>query len=152
MGDNGKKRKAGLNDRQLRFVQCYSGNASEAARMAGYKQPGMVGNRLMKKDKIRAAIGKRELSRTKADIKTREERQEFWSKMMVEAKRDADRLKASELLGKSQADFTEKILVGGLEQTLREIPDDEIDNRIRQLESQEAALRLEMGKGQEAVN
>jgi hypothetical protein len=41
--------------------------------------------------------------------KTREERLQFWSDMMDGAERESDKLKASELLGKASADFTEKV-------------------------------------------
>jgi hypothetical protein len=51
---------AGLNPKQAVFVAAYIGeakhNATEAARIAGYKQPGMHGHRLMKNDEIQTAI------------------------------------------------------------------------------------------------
>ncbi len=56
-----------------------------------------------------------------ADIKvesvaTRQKRQEFWTKTMKDDKSNmSDRLRASELLGKSEADFTENINTGDLE-------------------------------------
>lgn len=40
-------------------------------------------------------------------VKSRESRKEFWSRMMDTAERDGDRLKASELLGRSEADFVD---------------------------------------------
>lgn len=49
----------------------------------------------------------------KVDLKNRTKRQEFWSFMMETAERDTDRLKASELLGRSEADFTDKHQFGG---------------------------------------
>lgn len=49
-----------LNPKQAVFVAAYIGvakkNATEAARIAGYKQPGMHGSRLMKNDEIIATI------------------------------------------------------------------------------------------------
>jgi len=39
--------------------------------------------------------------------KTKEERQKFWSEVMENAPSDKDRLRASELLGKSEGDFSE---------------------------------------------
>jgi hypothetical protein len=41
--------------------------------------------------------------------KSRKERLEFWSDMMDNAAKESDKLKASELLGKASADFTEKV-------------------------------------------
>lgn len=59
-----------LNLQQERFVAAYigkaNGNATEAARIAGYKQPGMHGSRLMKNDEINAAIAE-----YRAEIKAR---------------------------------------------------------------------------------
>jgi hypothetical protein len=43
------------------------------------------------------------------EAKNKEERKKWWSKMMDTAEKDCDRLKASELLGKSEADFTDKM-------------------------------------------
>lgn len=56
--------------------------------------------------------------------KDRDERKQFWSEMMDTADRSSDRLKASELLGRSEADFTDKIGVGALDSDgeLKEIP------------------------------
>lgn len=51
---------ASLNPKQQIFVSAYIGaakhSATEAARLAGYKQPGMHGSRLMKNDDIQTAI------------------------------------------------------------------------------------------------
>ena len=41
--------------------------------------------------------------------KTRKERIQFWSDIMDGADKVSDKLKASELLGKASADFTEKV-------------------------------------------
>lgn len=113
-----------LTAKQQRFVDAYSGNATEAARLAGYAGSaevlGQVGAENLKKPQIAAAIAKRESKVTKKLIATREQRQEFWSRVMLgptdgEPKtlddlcEMKDRLKASELLGKSEADFTEKL-------------------------------------------
>jgi len=149
------KGKKGLNDRQLRFVQVYNGNATEAAKKAGYspKTAYSQGQRLLKKDEIRSAIGIREVRASIRSIMTREERQEFWSKVANnEQESMKERLKASELLGRSQADFTDKVLVGGLEATLKDLDDEEIDRRIGQLDSQAAAVCAQMGKGQETMH
>jgi len=102
-----------LTTKQQRFVDIYDGNATDAARKAGYKGNGntlgQVGDENLKKPEIAKAIRARENQRNKKHIKTREERQEFWSEMMEASERDGDKLKASELLGRSEADFTEKL-------------------------------------------
>lgn len=106
-----------LSERERRFVEAYmgpaAGNATEAARLAGYsaKTAGSQGSRLLKKANIRQALQ----TRVEADPKVadRAARQEFWSKVMEGRGKFAkvpwrDRLKASELLGKSQGDFIER--------------------------------------------
>ena len=152
-----KKKKASkkkeLTPKQKRFIECYDGNATQAALKAGYsaKTVHVQGPRLLANVRIREEIEKRESKAAASGIATREDRQKFWSDMMVSGERAADRLKASELLGKSQADFTDKVLVGGLEQTLQELDDNELNRRIRQLESAQAALRLEVGESPETL-
>ena len=96
-----------------RFIDFYDGNATEAARKAGYKGNDntlkQVGSENLAKPYISSAIKNREEKRSKSTIMSREERQEFWTKMALNSKKkDSDRLKASELLGRSEADFTDK--------------------------------------------
>lgn len=100
-----------LTIKQKRFVEAYTGNATRAALEAGYSQKTAyaIGQENLKKPIIAQAIKKREDKRLGKHIATREERQRFWSKMMENADRDGDKLKASELLGRSEADFTDKI-------------------------------------------
>ena len=98
--------------KQQRFIDFYDGNATEAARKAGYKGNDntlkQVGSENLAKPYISSAIKNREEKRSKSTIMSREERQEFWTKMALNSKKkDSDRLKASELLGRSEADFTD---------------------------------------------
>ena len=102
-----------LTTKQQRFVDFYDGNGTEACRKAGYKGDdnslGAQANRLLRNVKIKEAIKQREEKRTRKDIATREERQKFWTGMMNdEEATETARLRASELLGKSEADFVEK--------------------------------------------
>lgn len=108
---------ATLTERERRFVECYmgeaAGNATKAARLAGYANSTAEkqASRLLGKVGVRRAIDER----TKSDpaVWTREQRQRFWTDVARGAGRFAkasvrDRLKASELLGRSQADFVER--------------------------------------------
>jgi len=142
------KRERNLTTRQLRFVAFYDGNASEAARKAGYKgKPHtveVIGYQNMKNPRIIEAIQKREEKRNAEDIASREERQEFWTRIirgeelqekLVRGKNHKrkrvrvlpsmnERLKASELLGRSECDFTDKNILEGaltLEDKLRKL-------------------------------
>lgn len=108
---------AKLTEKQRRFVEAYmgkaAGNATEAARIAGYKGTDntlkSVGNENLNKPDVAAAIAERQ--NNDPLIATREDRQRFWTRVMNGDERDArmsDRLKASELLGKASADFVER--------------------------------------------
>lgn len=106
-----------LTEKQRRFVEAYmgeaAGNSTKAARLAGYKGSentlkSIASENLTKPDII-AAIDERVNSDPK--IATRKERQAFWTKVMKGEEPGAemkDRLKASELLGKSHADFVDR--------------------------------------------
>lgn len=117
-----------LNSREQKFVHVYEGNGADAAKAAGYLGVGhslaVQGSRLLRKPEIRMAISKRTEADVERHILSREERQELWSRIALDETQDAaDRLKALELLGKSQADFTEKLEVKGeltLPQLVRE--------------------------------
>lgn len=107
-----------LNARQQAFVDCYAGNATDAARKAGYTGSdavlGVTGHNLLKNPKVSAAIKARQAAPRALRIATREERQAFWTETLLDEKqRMADRLKAAELLGRSEADFTEKLIMKG---------------------------------------
>lgn len=101
-----------LTTKQQRFVDFYDGNATEAARKAGYRgnesSLSSIGEQNLRKLEIKKAIQKREEKRNKLLIADREERQQFWTDGMRDTKADRkDRQKDSELLGRSEADFTD---------------------------------------------
>lgn len=98
-----------LTAKQKKFVEAYCGNATDAARQAGYKQPEAIGFENLRKPQIKAAIETRDAGSKKKRIASREDRQNFWSQTMDDPELDLkDRLRASELLGKSNADFIER--------------------------------------------
>lgn len=103
-----------LTTKQQRFIQAYTGNATEAAVMAGYseKTARSAGQRLLTNVDIQSAIRSREEERRAVLIADRESRQAFWSAIMRDENEPmAVRLKASELLAKSEGDFLEKVAV-----------------------------------------
>lgn len=107
-----------LTSKQKKFVASYTGNATEAARLAGYSGTdatlAQVGSENLRKPEIAAAIDARETRQTGKLIATREERQAFWTAVLLDVSEAmAMRLKASELLGKSQADFLDRVEVTG---------------------------------------
>jgi phage terminase small subunit len=100
-----------LTIRQQRFVALYQGNATEAAIQAGYsaKTARSIGQRLLTNVDIQEAIQTREKKAMRTHIADREQRQEFWTAAMQDTEQAMrDRLKASELLGRSAGDFLER--------------------------------------------
>lgn len=116
-----------LTPRQQAFVDAYDGNGVTAARKAGYTGSDAAlatsASRLLRHAEVSAAIKRRNVVVEKARsqaieqagrIATRAERQALWTQVMENTKeRTIDRLRAAELLGRSEADFTEKVLVQG---------------------------------------
>lgn len=101
-----------LTARQQAFVDAYAGNATAAALAAGYseKSARVQGRRLITKDNVAKAIKAREAQRLAPTIATRKERQEFWTAVVRdEEEQMKNRLKAAELLGKSEGDFLERV-------------------------------------------
>lgn len=127
-----------LSPKHRTFVEAYDGDVVEAARIAGFNGAEQYlrqkGNELLRDPLILDAIKSRSryIASTKKAIATREERQEFWTNLMFNkdpnaAKGGFDkngnplpedytpevpisaRLKASELLGKSEGDFVDRL-------------------------------------------
>jgi len=119
----------GLTEKQRRFVEAYAangGNATKAAETAGYKKPHPQGAQTLRIVTVQQAIEALRESTTKKSIATREQRQEFWTRVMLgeetiedpetgkkQPHRMSDRLKAAELLAKAQGDFIERREVTG---------------------------------------
>lgn len=110
-----------LSERERRFVEAYlldPSNQTAAAKAAGYKGNGdalaVQASRLLRRPKVQQGIAERVKASETANIATRIQRQEFWTTAMWDAELPfMARLKASELLGKSQADFIERHEHGG---------------------------------------
>ena len=134
-----------LTIKQQRFIDFYDGNGTQAAEKAGYKNPRQMGSENLSKPDIQHALKTREHLRRRGLIADREERQVLWTKILrgdekqsvivgTDAEGNAivqeippklsNRLKASELLGNSEADFTNKLGVGGIDSDgeITEIP------------------------------
>lgn len=112
-----------MNQRWQKFVDAFDGNGAEACRIAGYKGSVQAlstqAARLLKKAEIVEAIQKRTKKSTAKVIASREERQAFWTQIQNDGSQEMrDRLKASELLARSEGDFIERHehtgVVGGI--------------------------------------
>lgn len=104
-----------LTERERRFVAAYmgpaAGNAAEAARLAGYARASakVTGTRLLARPHVRAAIEAQRAQDEAAGTATRQDRQRFWTATMLDPNVSMrDRLKASELLARSEGDFIER--------------------------------------------
>jgi phage terminase small subunit len=111
-------RAKGLTPQQRAFCEYYAanGNATEAARQAGYNSPVRQAGNLMNDTRIALYIAELATKESKVRIATAQERHEWWTRVMLGLEGDADmkdRLKASELLGKSQGDFIERKEISG---------------------------------------
>ena len=107
----------GLTEKQRRFCEAFAengGRAGPAAEEAGYKHPHPEGVHNLRKPTVAAALERLRKEATEKKIATREERQSFWTATLRDSEVDwRNRLKASELLGKSQADFLDRHEISG---------------------------------------
>lgn len=102
-----------MTPKEQRFVDAYAGNGTEAARVAGYAgSDGVLSQtayRMLRKAHIAQAIKARQTKTSAKLIATREDRQTFWTEVMNDrTELMNNRLRAAELLGKSEADFVER--------------------------------------------
>ncbi len=103
-----------LTPRQRKFIAVYAGNGTEAARLAGYNGSdnvlAQVARENLRKPQIALALKEREAKEVRPLIADRQERQALWTRAMRgEEEVGPDRLKAAELLGRSEADFTDNL-------------------------------------------
>lgn len=110
----------GLTLKQKRFADEYiiSGNATNAAIKAGYsrKTAKSSGNENLTKPDIQNYIKSRTAELESAKIADMREIREFWTRLMRnEVAKDQDRLKASELMARTQGAFIERqeVTLGG---------------------------------------
>lgn len=105
-----------LSTKQKRFIELYNGNGTEAAKAAGYsaRSAHVFAARLLDDPRIVAGIQAREKERNAPDIAKAEERKIFWSAIMRDEGQDIKaRLRASELLGRSEGDFIDRKEITG---------------------------------------
>ena len=109
----------GLTEKQRRFCEEYAangGNGTKAAEAAGYSQPAEQAYENLRKPQITTAIEALREETTTSAIMNREERQAYWTAvirgevMEPDGKPPAirDRLRASELLARSQGDYLDR--------------------------------------------
>jgi phage terminase small subunit len=105
-----------LTPRQKAFAEYYaaSGNAVDSARKAGYRHPCPQGTQNLSIPKIAAYVAELTAPGQDSRIADAKARQEFWTSVMLDPEAAMrDRLKASELLGRCQGDFIERLKISG---------------------------------------
>ena len=107
-----------LNARQKSFCEFYvaSGNATESAIKAGYKEKyaGVNADKLLKNTNIQKYIEELQEKAKGNRIMTAIERREFLTSMIKDrAVKDTDRLKALDILNKMDGEYTQKVEVNG---------------------------------------
>ena len=102
-----------LTIKQKRFAEYYEGNGTEACRQAGYQGNDNVlaqqAKENLRKPHIVEIIQQRHLDADSGYIADREQRQEFWTAIMLSDEPLPIRLKASEILGRSCGDFIARV-------------------------------------------
>ncbi len=94
--------------KQQRLIDCYTGDIKEAAEKAEISY-GYARNLMTKSDILEAVRNRQETEVRPIDIADRQERQEYWTRVMEDPDEPTVvRLRASELLGKSELDFGER--------------------------------------------
>jgi hypothetical protein len=135
------------------LIEVYSGNLRRASELVGCSYG--YARQLWMRDDVRAIVNQRvrESSDIKAYIADRSERQAFWTKTYHDSSLPWDvRMKASELLGKSECDFSEKkILEGSLNHqgSIEHRHIRGIEDRIKQLRDGEKETPLVTSEGAE---
>lgn len=117
-----------LTARQKRFVDAYEGNATAAARAAGFKNPNVYADDLMKNPRVIAAIQEREKERRSKIIATRDERLRRLTEIMRDdTQKTTDRLRAIEIMCRAEGDFIERQEITGKD-GLPLLPNGKIDS------------------------
>ena len=134
----GKAGKAGKFTRQQRlFIESFTGSVKEAAKVAGLSYD--YCRQLVTLPHIQEALKKKQDSdpKVKKAIASRRDRLAFWTSVMNDPKEDKKhRLKASELLGKANCDFSEKRILEGGDKPIQhavKLDESSLRERIRNL-------------------
>jgi len=99
-----------LTYKQSKFAELWTGNATETAKLAGYGSPKYAGILCMKNVTICHLIKEKREKEEKPHVATRIDRQAFWTETMQDSEQKIEaRLKSSELLGRSEGNFLERV-------------------------------------------
>lgn len=104
-----------ITPKQQRFIDAYDGDATAAAEAAGMgtnkSSWRKAGHHTIHIPKIVRAIKARQSVEKNPKVAGRKDRQEFWTRVMLDTNYTLnERMKASELLAKSEGDFLERVV------------------------------------------
>ena len=143
--------KHGLSVMQAKFVLAFTGNATQAARVAGYANPSVAGYKLLRLDKIIRALDALTVSQSdmQGDRKllTRNDLMLIWSELASDPEATwKHRLKAMDSLAKSQGIFIDRsqIISNVRIESLDKLSDQELYAQLDVLlgEMKDAGVRL----------
>jgi len=96
--------------KQTAFIEAWDGNATKAAKAAGYCNPRQSAYDLLQNPYISDAIKNREALRVTEKVMTENEIREFWTQVARDTGQDIkDRLTACKLLAKAKGMFIQKV-------------------------------------------
>lgn len=101
-----------LNEKMRRFAEIYDGNGAAAAEAVGINKEDSRARACLwlKNSEVQELINARRSKVIGGKVRTRIERQMFWSQVMDDGTYTIEnRLKASELLGRSEGDFLVRV-------------------------------------------
>ena len=111
------ERNGSLTGRQKKFADEYlaSGNITDSARKAGYKQPHVQGFQTLDNIRVKEYIKSKAEKLENDNIASIIEVKEFWTKTMRDVETDIkERIKSSELIAKTYGAFLDKIEHSGM--------------------------------------
>lgn len=143
-----------LTPKQKAFADYFieTGNQTEAARRAGYKQPHVQGNQNLDKLSVKAYIDKRMKEIESKRVATGDEVLQYLTKVMRGEEKDQfdldaslqDRTKAAELLGKRYRLFTEKVEIDNSAEVEKTKKLDNIESILEQMKPAETVENKKM--------
>jgi len=137
--------KFNLSYKQVLFCIKYSGNATEAAKYAGYKWPDKVGSQLLGKDRINECIAYVNTPKDKHTIKTAQDLIDEFAKLIADDKAGiSDKLRALENIGKIRGLYApeKKAFMGHLtHEHLSNLSDEQLLSKLKQ----ELKVAIELG-------
>lgn len=130
--------KYNLTVKQAKFVLFYTGNATEAAKKAGYRNPGQTGYKVLNNAKVQQAIHVPQPDTDTPSVKVYDRAAliKYWSEIIDStAYTNQEKIKASENLARAQAVFVDRQAIMGqfTHEHLDRLTDNELKSKVMEL-------------------